>query len=353
MKLSRRQLRRLIAEALLTEAAAALNDKLKAVLKAGLENVIEKNKGRSEPNIVLPYMAGRNNAAHNDVVEGLQAFLKDQGINTGIDGDWGAGTTKSLKAYQRDNLAKVDYEDGKLGPKTSNAILAAITKVEKPSYDASRIQGIRVEDSLFGFLTKDGPSIEEKENYLAMHTLDPKVRAAAQEYLDTEKMNKETEEMLKQIKYEADKKVVDDFMAGVDFDGTGSKKSKKEEFTSTAIIPRKFARALQTFYKNNPKSLKDTSQALSLGIADLSAEEVKKIDVDGVKLKGFGFGGKKRIYIPMADGKHYYEFLLNSRGKHTLDKEASNPLRLKDFLSESRRFGESRGTLYRRRYRRY
>ena len=352
MKLSRRQLRRLIAEALLTEAAA-LTDKLKAQLKAGLEDVIEKNKGRSEPNIVLPYKAGRNNTAHDKVVEGLQAFLKDQGINTAIDGDWGGGTTKSLKAYQKANLAKVDYEDGKLGPKTSKAILAAITKVEKPSYDVSRIQGIRVEDSLFGFLTKDGPSIEEKENYLAMHTLDPKVRAAAQEYLDTEKMNKETEELLKQIKYEADKKVVDDFMDDLDFDGTGTKKSKREEFKRVSMIPRRFARALQTFYKNNPKSLSDTSQALSLGIADLSAEEVKEIDVDGVKLKGFGFGGKKRIYIPMSDGKHYYEFLLDSKGQHTLDKKASNPHKLKDYLNESRRFGESRGTLYRRRYRRY
>lgn len=352
MKISRRQLNRLIRETLLVEAKA-LTATFAKDLKVGLEKVISKNQGRTEPNILLPYRSGVNDAAHDKVVNGLQAFLKDKGnYNMNLDGDWGSGTTKALREFQKANLEKVDYEDGKLGPKTSQAILDDMTKVATSSVDSSRmqgIQGIRVEDSLFGFLTKKGPTIEEKENYLKIHKLSPEVRKAAEDYLRTLKMTREDMAMLKKIKYDADKKVVDDFMSGFTADARSSWKS-------AASIPGKFAGAIQRMYRNNPNSLKDTSQAISLGIRDLSKEQVAKIDIDNVKLKGLGIGGKKRLYVPMKDG-HYYEFVLNNKGTLSIDRKKSNQYKIKDFLdgtlSEGRGYGESRGSLYRKRYRRY
>lgn len=320
-----RQLKRLISESLMLEGA--MNSQYESKLKSGLQNVIDKNEGRDEPNIILPYRYGRNSPSHDAVVEALQAFLKDAGHYTmKLDGDWGRGTDAALKAFQKANLSAAEYEDGKLGPKTSNVILNKIGR--------SKIKGRTVEDSLYTFLTGDSATVAEKRAYLKLFRLDPKVKAAAEALINQLEISERDKAFLKKLKYDADKAAVDKFTDDLDFDGTGSKNDKREAYKAAIKIPITFSSAVQKMYKNNPNNPKDTSQAISIGIRNLSKEQVAKIDIDNVKLKGLGIGGKKRLYIPMKDGT-YYEYVLDNKGARAkLDRRKSKPHTIQQFMKE-------------------
>jgi hypothetical protein len=115
------------------------------------------------------------------------------------------------------------------------------------------------------------------------------------------------------------------------------------------MIPFKFAQSVGQFLKNN--KIKNSNDLVRAGITNLNKDQVEKIDVDNVMVLKKGIG-KIHIGIPMVTG-HYYRYVISKKGqKPELDAKRSKQYQKSDFGPESLKLneGESRGSLYRKRY---
>lgn len=371
MKISRRQLYRLIRESLLVEAKE-LTAALEKDLKLGLEKVISDNKGRSEPNILLPYRSGRNNTAHDKVVSGLQAFLKDKGVYTmAIDGDWGNGTTGALKKFQKANLDEVDYEDGKLGPKTSRAIMDMLKVPADTQTSSRKLSGRdKLNQKIIDKLTDPNTTLASKEAYAAKvlkYPLSDEEKAGIRMLLKQAREEVEMDDIVRSARSQQVSDLIGDITGA-----TG----RKEAYEKAIEFPDVFSKNVFEEYKSGELGKKSSSASIvATGVQGLDYGDDDAlnalIDVRGVQIvNGTLMDGADELIIPFKDGHRYVYKMHKGKGTVTLDTKKSkqyskeemlkDPMdtddgleRLKNMsLREGRRFGESRGTLYRKRYRR-